>query len=236
MRRLRAQQNLVNNWVNIVLTVISVIQGFAFNYLLQQFLDKFGIHHSRDYVLLLHFILSFVVLLRIFQAYMTAVLDYNYGPASFFEILLIPAVGVIEYSLICSLISEPFKPIIFHAIGIVICMVAVLAHFLTLLKFRRRKLQPRSGKPGVIKATVTLLQFLYKPSESYLTEVRLQELNIAGLITIILIELLFILSGPGRREQSILASLIILILSINIYFSVRITFKGGTKLSKQPSN
>jgi hypothetical protein len=244
-----------------VLTVLSIIQALAFNYLAEQFPGIFRYSMTRgNYIVFMHFILCFVILVRIYQTFMGAVLDYNFILPRLYEMFLISTVGITEYFLFESLKPEgkieSFNQLTFHTRGIIISGLGTIGYFIILLQFMRRnklgmhyaipfeitppQLIVRRNKPrkrSVIPFTITPPRFEYKPDETNSREVWLQEVNIISLLVIIGIESQILRFGPlGDRELGVLVGVIIIILCLNIYYSVHVTFGRRAKSSKQQPN
>jgi hypothetical protein len=255
--KLRAQQNLIKNWISIVLTVLSLIQGFAFNYWATQLNAIYEQVRDGNYFIGVHFILCFFILVRVYQTFLAAVLDYDFLLPRSFEMLLISTIGIAEFFLFSSIREEQikiFSPTSFHKRGILLCLMATLGYTTilrrlvkqrdqgtkrNLIPFKRipqkgrHKLNKKGGKFQMIRATTDLRLFTYKKPEDYWREVLLQEVNIVSLLVIIAIEILIILSNSGRRK--LIAALVIVIIAIlcsNVFYSTRITFGRREKPSK----
>jgi hypothetical protein len=258
LARLRAQQNLIKNWISIVLTVLSLIQGFAFNYWANQLNDVYGQVRDGDYVVAVHFILCFVILVRVYQTFMAAVLDYDFLLPRSFEMLLISTIGVAEFFLFSSIGEDRIKDfnfISFHKRGILLCLTAALGYVIVLWRLVKQRdegakrnlipfkkttrkgsqyLNKKRGNFQVIRAGMDRRLFTYKKPENYSQEVLLQEVNIISLLVIIAIEFFIVLSKPGRHPLNSLVVVIMAILCSNVYYSTRITFGRREKSSKPP--
>lgn len=129
MDRTRAQEQLITNWVAIVLAVVSIIQGFAFNDLVIRFLPIYQYSRTTgDVHVLVHYVLSFVLLLRVFQTYLTAALDYNPWTPRLFDVLIIFIVGAIEYFIFSALVVPAFDVFRFHRRFSLIALAAVIGY------------------------------------------------------------------------------------------------------------
>lgn len=208
MDKTRAQQQLLTNWVAIILAVLSIIQGLAFNNLVVQFPDIYLYWQTTgDIKVLIHFCLSFVLLLRIFQTYLTAALDYNPWFPNFFDVLLIFIVGALEYFLFSTLKSlGAFNVTQFHSR---LCLISVLGMF------------------GYLLALFRVREDHFPSYKDYRRDVRLQVLNITGVALILSVSVLFLVFPTiGNRKQIALALVSTLVLTANILFSLRITFSA----------
>lgn len=203
----RAQDTLTSNWVNIVSAVISIIQGLAFNYLAGRLPEIY--QHSRatgDLILLVHFLLCFAILLRIFQTYVTAVLDYNFGLPSFFEILLIFVIGALEYFLFSSLDLNSFNIVSFHKRLTILSVLGMVGYIITIIRILNH-------------------EELFRSYKEYSREVILQMVNLTGMVILIGISCVLIFF-PIESHQIMELMVVAMTLSLcfNIYFSLRTTF------------
>lgn len=208
MDKTRAQQELFTNWVAIILAVLSIIQGLAFNNLVVQFPDIYQYWRTTgDIRVLIHFVLCFVLLLRIFQTYLTAALDYNPWTPNLFDVLIIFVVGALEYFLFSTLKS--------------------LAAFNTVQFQSRLSLISILGIVGYLAALLRIREELFPSYEEYSKEVRLQVINMVGVLVVLCISVL-VIAFPAMdvRTQLVLASISIMVLTANVLFSLRITFSG----------
>jgi ribosomal protein S18 acetylase RimI-like enzyme len=214
----RAQQQLLTNWVAIILAVLSIIQGLAFNNLVVQFPDIYQYSRTTgDIKVLIHFGLSFVLLLRVFQTYLTAALDYNPWSPNFFDVLIIFIVGALEYFLFSTLKSlTGFNVIQFHSRFSLISVLGMFGYLAALFRVREE----------------------YFPSyKDFRRDVRLQVINILGVALVLSISVLFIVfPAMSSRTQVALALISTLVLTANILFSLRITFAGRRDEGTTPSS
>jgi len=203
----RAVRNFRGNWTAIVLAVISIIQGLAFNDLAGRLQDILGYTlKTHDLVLAAHFLLCFVLLLRIFQTYVTAALDYDDWVPRFSDILLIFVIGLIEYYLFSSLTNPSFPVHTFHK-RISILSVLALA--------------------GYLNAYFSLRETGFATYLSYRRERRLQAANIAGVALVQGISALILVTRPMTgTHYAILGAIAATALGINIAYSLRVTFSN----------
>lgn len=95
--------------LDIVLTISSIIQGLAFAHLMAVTPGILGSAlDGWSFVLVAHAAVCFLLILRVFQTYVTAALEYEEWNNSFVDILLIFVVGAGEYWVIASLKQTPF--------------------------------------------------------------------------------------------------------------------------------
>lgn len=201
----RAHRNFQSNWTAILLAVISIIQGLAFNDLagrLQTILDyTFATH---DLIPAAHFLFSFILLLRIFQTYVTAALDYDEWTANFPDILLIFVIGLLEYHVFSSLTVPGFFVKEFHKR---ISIVSVLALI------------------GYIRAYASLKEPMFGTYEAYRRELRLQAVNVGGIVAVLSISMVVVLTHSlPNIIYSMVGTLAAAILAFNIGYSLKITF------------
>ncbi len=245
MPRARARKRLAENWVNIVLTIISIIQGFVFTFLAGQFPNvyKYSINTGK-YVVLALFVLSLLISLRIFQTYITAALDYEVEVPDFLELLLVVLVASIEFYLFSVFKDVPPPPpegsyqsfdlnnflLSFYTGGTIISLAGATGYLFALRGvWRRERLRFRKlGRP-------------FEADEDYKSEVRLQRWNIAGMVAILIIHLFLLSSvrgyitlsyGLGETVHILCACAMIVILFANTIHSVRVTFPKDDQVSK----
>lgn len=255
LSRRRAQLNLISNWITIFLTVLTLIQGFAFNYLASRLPSVYeDAKSTREYIVAAHLGLCLVILVRMYQTFMTAVLDYDFLRPRSFEILLMTTIGLAEFFLFSSLKDgtvKNFSPSSFHGRGLLFSGIAGLGYFLILSQFvlTRRKGIPRNLipfrliNPGVARSSrVTrirglffpqaILRIKYRKPVAYSREVWLQEINIFSLLVVMMIEVWIVVFRPQSGKLIGLVLATIGILCMNIYYSTRATF-GRKNRSKR---
>ncbi len=216
----RAQHNFQHNWTGIILAVISIIQGLAFNDLagrLHTILDY--TLETHDLVPAAHFLLAFTLLLRIFQTYVTAALDYDEWATNFPDVLLIFIIGLLEYHVFSSLAVPGFNVAQFHKR---ISIVSVLALI------------------GYIRAFASLQEPMFTTYEIYRTERRLQAVNIGGVFAVQTISLVILLTHSLPSAACALAGIVAAaVLAFNIHYSLRVTFSlrpSATAICDNTSN
>jgi len=206
VQKTRAQEQLTQNWVTIILAVLSIIQGLAFNNLVIQFPDIYQDWRvSHDLRVVIHFLLSFVLLLRIFQTYLTAALDYNPWVPNFFDIFIIFVVGALEYFLFSTLkVSAAFGIVQFHSRLSIIALFGIIGYLLAILRIQ---------------------ETLFPHYRDYVREVRLQIANILGVVVVLAVSLVIIFFPKmSGRKQILLATVSIVALISNVLLSLRMTF------------
>ncbi len=205
----RAHRNFQGNWTAIVLAVISIIQGLAFNDLagrLQMILSYTEATH--DLIPAAHFLLAFTLLLRIFQTYITAALDYDEWATNFADVLLIFVIGMLEYHVFSSLIVPGFAVMQFHKRISIVSILALI---------------------GYIRAFGSLKEPMFANYQGYRKERRLQAMNIAGVAAVQAISLLILLTHTlPSAVYVICAAVAAAILAFNMGYSMNATF--STKL------
>lgn len=213
----RAQERFVEHWIDIVLTLVSIIQGLAFSDLAVRLPDIYRYTLSNgDFVLITHFFLSFVILLRILQTYVVAALDYDQWSVSFLDLLLIFVIGFVEYFAFSSLVVQEFDVITFHKR---ISIISILGIF------------------GYVGAVLRIKKEHFSSDKKYWDEIRLQMINIIGVVSVQLIST-YIVCKPGQppTQYVILAIIATLILICNIFYSIRSTFAPVTSNSSMKKN
>jgi ribosomal protein S18 acetylase RimI-like enzyme len=205
----RAHRNFQSNWIPILLAVISIIQGLAFNDLairLQVVLDY--TIDSRDLVPAAHFVLAFILLLRIFQTYVTAALDYDEWTTNFPDVLLIFVIGLLEYHVFSSLTVPSFYVVQFHKRMSIISVLALI---------------------GYVRAFGSLKETMFTTYLDYARERRLQAVNIGGIAVILSMSSLILFTRPlPNLFYAIIGFLASAVLASNIGYSLNVTF--STKL------
>ena len=205
MTRREIHGRLADNWVNIILTVVSIIQGLAFNNLVPKLPDILG--YTRDtlnFCLLAHFILSFVLILRVFQTYVTAALEYDDWMPSFRDAFLIFIIGAFEYLLFSTLNVDHFIPSQFYIMLIMITVIALAGYINAAIMIKGK--QPRKRR--------------------YEREIHLQSVNIVCLIEVFAYSLILAFLSPAATNIiAVFALIITAILAFNIYYSLRVTFE-----------
>lgn len=205
MTKSRAQSRFYHSWVDIVLTVVSIIQGLAFNDLVVRLPSIYEYTISRnDLQLMASFIFAFVILIRLFQTYVTAALDYDEWSVNFFDIFLIFIIGAVEYFVFSALTTDQFDVRIFHARVSIISILGII---------------------GYLGAILRLKEELFPSYFDYRKEIQLQSLNITGVILVQAIST-FIVFAPAQPNWVYTTGglLSAAILSLNIYYSLKVTF------------
>ena len=209
----KARDQFLLYWVEIVLSVVSIIQGLAFNDLVSRFpkiLDH-ALTTGESFVLV-HFALSFIILLRVFQTYVVAALDYTDWSASFMDVFLIFVVGGIEYYVFSSLTLTPaFDVQRYHK------HLSVLSIF---------------GIVGYLAALLRIKEEMVGSYEKYKIEVRVQSYNVFGLLVVQAVSTFIILSPKLTNSiYAALGGICIGILSLNIYYSLLRSFANTPLLA-----
>lgn len=115
----RARTNWFKTYPDIILMILSIVQGLAFQDLALRAPELLS-NFKRDPLVVLHLGLCFVILLRVFQTYLAVALDYEASFVSFTDFMQIFAVGLLEYAIFASLgrpfalSPEPFLAARFH--------------------------------------------------------------------------------------------------------------------------
>jgi ribosomal protein S18 acetylase RimI-like enzyme len=200
-----------NKWIDIVLSVVSIVQGFAFANLAQRLPDITEYFlRTGDWILPAYWIVAFSILLRVFQTYIVAALDYEDWDVSFSDVFLIFVVGSIEYLIFSSLKLSGFDPIVFHRRLLYLSGLGLLGYGAALSKLRPRQF-----------AYISLFE----------NERTLQRANIAvSAITISISALVVWFHNPALFLSS--AILVSLAMIWSIWFSLKRTISLRVKISR----
>ncbi len=211
MNKSRAQSRFYNSWVDIVLTVVSIIQGLAFNDLVVRLPDIYAFTvKNNDYQLIASFVFAFVILIRLFQTYVTAALDYDEWSISFFDLFLIFVIGAVEYFVFSALVPDQFSIKEFH---IRVSIISIL------------------GIIGYLGAILRLKEELFPSYFDYRKEIQLQSVNITGVILVQAISTFIIFSSPQPAWIYAIGGLIsATILLFNVYYSIKMTFSPSIQV------
>jgi ribosomal protein S18 acetylase RimI-like enzyme len=213
----RAQRRLLDNWVDIVLTVVSIIQGLAFNDLIILFPPIYAYTISTgNPIVLAHFLLSLALLLRVFQTYVTAALDYDDWQPSFVDVLIIFAIGFVQYFIFAALTVPRFD----------------VANF-----YERLSIAAFVAFAGYIQAYLRLKEDDFPSYQEYRREQRLQIGNTLG-IAMILAICIFVIFGPiqSTMAYTVLGGLSAIILVANLQYSLAVTFSARRRMVRIPQS
>ncbi len=200
---------LEKEFFQIILAVLGIIQGFALNQLAEKLSrGPDAIINSGSYLVYVHFSLAVLVLVRVFQTYLLAALDYSGWKASFFEVVSIFFVGIIQYWAFETLTRDAvFVASDFQFRLAILLAFAFLSHFLALIRIRGDVL---SG--GVSK---------YKKK----LEKKIQIIN--SLLALVAAVLLFISSFyvSSLLLAAAISGIVALLTSLNILSSLNLTLR-----------
>jgi ribosomal protein S18 acetylase RimI-like enzyme len=210
MIKSRAQQRLINSWADIVLTVVSIIQGFAFSDLAIRSPEIYRhLLSTGDWTILAHFVLCFALLFRILQTYVTAALDYHEWSVSLFDLFVIFMIGTFEYFLFSCLDTKSFDFVEFHS------RLAVISVF---------------GLVGFAGALFRLHEDLFASYLEFEKERRLQFVNLAGIAIVLALSISVIAFGNLLSPFQVgVAFVDAFILTLNVFYSIRTTFSFGVR-------
>ncbi len=110
------------NFVAIVLSVVSIIQGLAVTALAE------SLKRMHTIVEWSFYLLAFVVVIRLFQTYVSAAVDYADWQIRFSDVVFVFLLGLVQYQVIASLSETTFKPSLFEAWFSAICAAALLGY------------------------------------------------------------------------------------------------------------
>lgn len=205
----RAQKRLFENWVGIVLTVVSIIQGLAFNDLAAKLPDIYSFTvRTNNYAPLAHFIVCFVVLLRLFQTYVTAALHYEEWDVNIFDLILIFIIGEAEYFLFSTLDAPSFEIKAFHARLSIISTLGTIGYLSVIFRLKRAR----------------------SSNHEYEREIKLQLINISGTAIVQLISIFIIFTNAmSDFVYALLATVQSVVLIFNTFYSIKTTFYSTEK-------
>lgn len=122
----RRQRNRIalfqSNWVGIVLTIVSIIQGLALAHLSDVATGLAGL------VPWCFFCLAFLVSVRVFQTYVSAAVEYDHWRPNVWDLLLIFFLGFVQYRYIDALGPNLFRPRTFQLWFLVLCSLALIGY------------------------------------------------------------------------------------------------------------
>jgi hypothetical protein len=146
----RAPDKLQREFFDIVLAVLGIIQGLSLNQLAEKFArGENAIVNSDSILVYADFAFCFLILVRIFQTYLLAALDYSGWKASFYDIVSIFLVGILEYWIFESLEkSQIMNHNLLHFRAAVLLVIATLSH---LIAFSRILWSTKTGIRGQTK-------------------------------------------------------------------------------------
>jgi hypothetical protein len=221
-----AKERLKKNWISIVLTFVSIIQGLAFNNLVIRF-PAIYVHEvsTHSYLLLAHFLICFMILMRVTQTYIAAALDYSDWNADIVYIFGIFALGAVEYFIFSTLNVDNFEIKTFHTRLFLITILATVSYSTTLR--------------GIIKEYSSIQnqsQNICFTEEEYNREKKLQYANIFGVLIPSIISA-WIVVGPTYSKTVYIAFCVIIstILALNIYNSLKVTFTESAQVTPTES-
>ncbi len=130
-----ARERFKTDFTQIMLTVLGIIQGLALN----QLADKMMRGSYADALpgnrwLWLHFALCMLILIRVFQTYLLAALDYTGWRTSFYDALFIFAAGLLQYWVFDALEQSAAAPQELHLRAGTLVSLASAIHFFALLR------------------------------------------------------------------------------------------------------
>lgn len=228
----QTQERLVTNWLNIVLTIISVTQGFVIGFLLSQFPDAFNyaVTSLSNLIVLMLFLLCLVISLRVFQTIITGVLDDEFTMPDLYEFFLVFIIVSVEYYLFSLFgkipsLKNPAPEFIlknflisFYKWGIALSVMGALGYSFKLWRLKRRH---------------------KRHDDYYYTELWLQRRNIFGMLALMAIQFFLIRSSTGifnsvliENGQIPFLGVMIALLFANINYSLRSTFGENVQMSK----
>lgn len=223
------------NFVSIVLAVIGIIQGFAFNFLAPKFPEiLFQGWQNGEFRVIAHFILCSILVMRVFQTYVIGALDYNKWNLAFSDMLFVFGTGLLQYFIFSFLAAVPsqFNIIAFYWLFLVLAVFAFLGYGRTMRLIKKNRFNSEYIPEQVSK---------YVPEQYFESEIRLQLANLTGISVLLAISLYVLIPNyfppapslileryPNDISYTILALIAAAILLLNIWYSWSATFQKPT--------
>lgn len=91
-----ARKTFFDNYVSILFLILSIVQGLAFQDLVQHARSLFPDALVADPTIWLYLLISFLILLRVLQTYITVGLTYRATYVNFYDIVVVFLVGILE--------------------------------------------------------------------------------------------------------------------------------------------
>lgn len=206
-----AHESLESKWTDVVLTIISIVQGLAFNDLAERTLGVWTwVDADLRLVVGAYLLCCGAVLIRIFQTYLVAALDYGHGLPTLFDILFVFVLGGVEYWLFSTVGDDvgpaSFRPVHFQRIMSVLAVLGTVGYGLTVARLMRTR---QRGMTALRRRT----------------ELRLQRMNFLGLLVIAVVALcLGWIAAPAHASKAWSPILFGTILFANTAYSMSQTF------------
>lgn len=130
-------------YTNIIFLILSVVQGLAFQDLATRtaIILPLATESAASLARFLHVVLCFCVLLRVFQTYVTAGLDYKPEFISFRDVVIILLAGILEY-VIFQYVGGPgtppteFQPVKFYKSLAVLAALAAAVYYVNIFRIK----------------------------------------------------------------------------------------------------
>lgn len=203
------------NRKEILLFILSLIQGLAFSKLLENIFSELdgGIVDTDTFVLIAHSVLCFFIIIRLFETLLLGFLDYDEAVSTMYEAILVFVIGAFEYWLIDALID--FNGFDFYLRLMILAVISSAGYIVTVVKITGKKYRKK----------------LFYDKSSFLQELLLQSVNITVLIIIVTISLLVISNRISTKSEMLISAIILsLIVVINIvsswYFTITMPRKN----------
>ncbi len=195
---------------DILLFILSIIQGLAFTKLLELSFDaienvRFGWYSVS---IVLHAVLCFIIIIRLFETIFLGFLAYDEAVSSIYEVVLIFAIGAFEYWLIDSL--SDFSAYTFYSRLILLGIITILGYTLAVIKITSKKNR----------------QIVFNSYSAYRRELLLQLINLSVPLVLLFISIL-VLRGIIVNDflLSLSAITISILILINTITSWNLTVK-----------
>jgi carboxypeptidase PM20D1 len=208
---------LATSWVDLVVAVVSIIQGLAFSFLAERLAYAWNaidpaVATTQDWQFLAHGLLSFAILVRVFQTYIVAALDYYDWQLNLNDVILVFVIGFFEYITFSSLTPESFDIEVFHRRIILVTVLGGVGYW------------------RVLASLPELARRVHLDEVAYTRERKLQQLNLAGLVALFVLSAVLILGSARSHPWVGVAAPTagFLVLLTNIRHSIWVTFMRKT--------
>ncbi len=187
-----------------IMTLVSIIQGFAFGYISTEFITNFvsPSFSVNSAVVFTSYLLCYAIILKFFQTYLLAIQDYEGVTIDYFDVMIIFGTGIFEFFLFSSLINESYQS--FFIKLSVLSILSIVGYVMALSKVKE----------------------LYKEEqhrEKLTKELKIQRVNIVSSVVILAVSvitsiLMQVIADPDTLFiQVIILLTLLLIISIVMY-------------------
>lgn len=124
------RKEFTKQFASITFTVLSIIQGLAFQALVGKVIEACKQDYSWELAIFLtHATLCLMIILRVFQTYTSAALAYRMWRADVWDLLSIFMIGVFEFAMVDAVSSVVTAPTAFYRLYLAFAGLAVIATY-----------------------------------------------------------------------------------------------------------